>query len=145
MNVRKIKECICDSLEKFATISGSEVLPIGFGWFLRNMALILLADSKARLCQDVPVIDIGGYKSGGKAEEPTISAIIRVLTHHDMIRGTGQSMQLQGFLDWILDQDEPDELDDDSDLVFWYSQEFLGEKWNEYAMIARERDEPTES
>ena len=129
--MRKIKECICDSTERIE----EGILPICLADFLRSMTAILLMDTFQRLKTDNPTASIGGEEFGGKAKtNPSIDDFLDVLIGDDLFRRTGQFMQLNGFIDWFLEQEEPPEIeDDDEDFEMWYTENFLIKKWNEYA------------
>lgn len=136
--MRKIKECICDSTEK--TEDG--IFSICLSYFIINMAILLVLDSDMRLATPVPDLHTGGTLLSGEAkEEPSVLDIKRVLKRDDLIRGTGQFIQLQGFLEWILEQDEPEEPKNGDDFVMWYDIEFLGKKWNEYVRMKKGESE----
>lgn len=127
--MRTIKECICDSMEK--TEDGC--LPICLSYFIRNMAALLVMDSDFRFFEDYPDVTMNGITFGGKAKDnPSIFDVIHVLMGDDLIRGHLQFMQLQGFMIWFLEQNEPSENDD---LIMWYNLEFISEKWNEYVRM----------
>ena len=138
--MRKIKECICDSTEKVSMETGNPVFPICLGYFLKNMAAVLLLDADQRLMQDVPTVTTGKDKYDGKAKDlATIFDIITVLRGDDLVRSMGQQMQLQGFLGWLMEEDEPDYFED-GDLTMWFDMDFLVEKWNEYIKRPHSRD-----
>ena len=129
---RTIRKCICDSTKKIDAHYGS-VLPLCLPKFIHLMARILAADSMLRLHNEMPSVKIGNEKYYGQAiEKPTAIDIIDFLRGGDLLRGCQQTMQLQGFLEWFLDQSEPE------DEVCWYDDEFVIEKWNEYAEIRKE-------
>ena len=124
--MRKIKECICDSTEKVSMEIGNPIFPMCLTYFLTNMASILLVDADQRLMQDVPTMTMGKDKFEGQAKEkPTIFDVLSIWNGNDMMRHMGQNMQLQGFLDWFMEQNEPEE-------DMWFNMDFLVEKWNQY-------------
>ena len=141
VDVRKIKECICDSTEKF----DDSTLSICLSYFIQNMANILVVDSGERLKREVPDMIIGGDRYEGKAKtNPGLLDVISILNREDMIRSMGQHLQLHNFLIWFLEQDEPDETDDNDDEYepcFWYDIDFLADKWNEFAQMKEDADE----
>lgn len=122
--MRKIKECICDSTKKFE----DGVFPICLSGFITSMSMLLIYDADMRLAMPQPDL---------KAKEKISTLdIINVLNGNDLFRHTGQFIQLQGFLMWILEQDEPK---DDDDFIMWYDIDFIGKKWNEYVRMMREK------
>lgn len=126
--MRKIKECICDGTQK----SEYGALPISISNFLINMSIILVADAYERLKQDVYDVEIGDEKfSGQSIDDPKLSDVLQVLNGNDFLRFSGQHLQLQSFINWFIDQEEPK--------GFWYEDDFLVEKWNEFAVLERER------
>ena len=128
--MRKIKTCICDSTKRIKADIGNPILSICLSHFLLNMAGILLLDSDYRLKTDYPDIEISGEKISGKAKEHLeLMDYLSVLHQYDLSRNMAQFTQLQGFLSWFLEQDEPN----NEDLIFWYDKRFLVDKWNEYA------------
>ena len=105
---------------------GNPVFPMCLTYFLTNMASILLVDADQRLMQDVPTMTMGKDKFEGQAKEkPTIFDVLSIWNGNDMMRHMGQNMQLQGFLDWFMEQNEPEE-------DMWFNMDFLVEKWNQY-------------
>ena len=131
---RKIKECICDSTEKIEKING---LPICLAWFLQNMAGILVLDADMRMKMDYPTSYMGNDKIGGGKGKKNPKAIdyIKVLHGYDVLRNTAQFAQLQTFLEWFMEQDEPQPNweDENEEGIMWYDHAFLVEKWNECA------------
>lgn len=133
--MRKIKDCIKDSVKRW----GNGMLPICLSGFLQSMTVILLMDCDQRLMIDNPDVSIGKDKYEGKAKTtPTLLDYTKVLMGDDILRYTSQSMQLQGFIDWFIEQDEPE---DEDDFILWYDSDFVIEKWNEYAKIKMEGSE----
>ena len=132
---RTIKECICDSTTKIRILDkGEGVFPIALGYFVRNMSILLLVDSSQRLTMDVADLKIGDEKISGKAKSQSLGDFISVLNGSDIIRGFSQGRQLHGFFEWLMDQNEPDGYDDQDEPILWDSLEYLGKKWNEYAL-----------
>ena len=133
---RTIKECIAESVDVIEDINARSIALEGF---LQTMSAILILDAHYRLSADRPIAKIGETKiGGGKAIEfPDVEDYISVITGGDMIRHTEQYSQLNEFLNWFLDQDEPifdpDDEDVDIEETLWYSRAFIGKKWNEYA------------
>lgn len=129
----KIKDCILHGCKELHDDLGG--YPISIPGFLRSMAIVLIADADMRLRQDVPTVTIGGETVSGKAKnDPAFLDYVSVLNHDDFARGTGQSMQLMGFFNWFMEQDEPDDEE-----MLWYDPEFVLNKWNEYAKAQRSK------
>lgn len=129
--MRKIKECITDSMEKIDFNCGGRELPIAFSWFLRSIATILIVDCNQRLNSDYIDVQIGGDKCSGKAKtQPDIRDYVDVLSGNDLMRGVAQGIQLKGFLNWFIDQDEPENEDS-----LWCDFDFVVNKWNEFAKM----------
>lgn len=127
--MRKIKDCIRDSVERLE----DETMPICLAWFLRSMAVILLLDSDMRLMNDYPSVQMGKEKYPGKAKpHPTVLDYRDVLIGTDLSRHIAQGVQLQTFVDWFIEQNEPED-----DELAWYDHDFVIQKWNEYAATAR--------
>lgn len=126
--MRTIRECIKDSTDKLDT----GTLSIALSWFLRNMAVILVFDTYQRLGQEVADVFIDEYRISGKIKEnPDVFDYTSVLKGDDLMRSMAQGTQLQGFLEWWLDKNEP--IDEES-LTLWYDLNELGEAWNDYAL-----------
>lgn len=131
--MRTIKECICDSTKKFE----DGVFPICLSGFITSMSMLLIYDADMRLATPQPDLKANGKTYSGEAKEKVSTLdIINVLNGNDLFRHTGQFIQLQGFLMWILEQDEPG---DNDDFIMWYDIDFIGKKWNEYVRMMREK------
>ena len=131
--MRKIKECICDSTKKFE----DDVFPICLSRFITSMSILLVYDADMRLATPQPDLEANGKTYSGEAKEKISTLdIINVLNGNDLFRHTGQFIQLQGFLMWILEQDEPG---DNDDFIMWYDIDFIGKKWNEYVHMMRKK------
>lgn len=125
--MRKIKQCICDSTKKLS----DGVFPIGLSYFLKTMALILLMDADQRLMMNYPTVSYSGEDFDGEAvKNPKLINYVAVLNDIDLARSISQFTQLQGFLSWFLEQNEPI---DDEELTTWFDNDYLIGKWNEYA------------
>ena len=111
-------------------------LPITGTVFLKNMAALLVGVTDMLLAMDFPTARIGIDVVGGGKAKVTLYApdYINVLIGNDMLRGTSLTMQLNGFLNWWLEQEA--ETEDVEHL--WCDFDTLAEKWNEYARIRQE-------
>ena len=127
--MRKIKECINDSMSRIKLESGLEMTPLCLGYFLTSMATILLFDARERVKAQYHQANIGDETLGGGIgkENPTIEDCLDVLSHRDFMRSISQQNQLNGFLNWFVEQNEPD------DDVCWYELDFVAMKWNQFA------------
>ena len=129
--MRKIKECITDSMETVDYTEKRKDLPLAFSWFLRSIATILILDSNQRLSLKSYDVQIGDDKYSGKAKtHPDVHDYVDVLTGNDLMRSMSQEMQLQNFLNWFIDQNEPEGGD-----AQWYDIPFVLDKWNEFAKM----------
>lgn len=127
--MRKIKECITDSMETVDYTKRD--LPLAFSWFLRSMATILILDSNQRLSLKSCDVQIWDDKYSGKAKtHPDIHDYVDVLSGNDLMRSMSQEMQLQNFLNWFIDQNEPE-----NENTLWYDLDFMVDKWNEFAKM----------
>ena len=129
--MRKIKECITDSMETVDYTEKRKGLPLAFPCFLRSIAAILILDSNQRLSLESYDVQIGDDEYSGKAKtHPDVHDYVDVLTGNDLMRGVSQQIQLQNFLNWFIDQDEPEDGD-----ARWYDIPFVLDKWNEFAKM----------
>lgn len=118
--MRKIKECLRDSVET-RTVDGIKIMPFDLPVFLSAMTMALLGDACMRI-----EYNLDGTKTGKKAK---IDDCVKVFSGNDMIRWTHQQMQLEGFLRWFMEQEEPSEESEEP----WYYWTYVMDKWNEYA------------
>lgn len=111
-----------------------EFFPITFQYFLKSMTAVLVGCLEQMLKADYPDMTIGENKVSGKApKEITAAHYMQVLIGDDLMRGMSLTLQLQGFLEWWLEQ----EADMENIEKMWYDYDSLAEKWNQYAEIRR--------
>ena len=129
--MRKIKECITDSMETVDYTRERKGLPLAFPCFLRSTAAILIMDCNQRLNLDYSDAGVWGDKCSGKAKtQPDIRDYVAVLSDNDLARSISQSIQFKDFLNWFIDQDEPE-----NESTSWYDLDFMVDKWNEFAKM----------
>lgn len=98
------------------------MLPMTIHYFLTSMAAILNICAAALIS-----------KSGEEITDVKVKDINAILTHEDLMNSITLGMQLNGFLNWLLDQ----EIDEDG--IFekyedmWYGVNSLAQKWNDFA------------
>ena len=124
------KEAIIDNLQ---TCDMSEFVLCSL---ITSISIMLLADSHQRLLADNPNVTIADEMYEGKRKEnPTLQDYVSVMNGDDLLRHLSQNLQFTGFMKYLYEQEIPEEIPDD--LSLWYSPDFIGRKWNEYARIAR--------
>ena len=64
--------------------------------------------------------------------------ILQVFTGNDLMKHGILSVQLNGFLTWLLDEEIPEP--DDSGIL-WYDIESVGNRWNDFAMMKMEENQ----
>lgn len=133
--MRTIRECIADSLEPIDEVYTAFAL----SGFIQSMACVVTGVTWQLLMNDMPTLEIEGEEAGGGKGKDDIRAldILRVLGGVDLLRGTTLTLQIQRFLVWFLDQDEPD---DEEGITIWWDERFVGDMWNTFAVIYREED-----
>lgn len=141
------KEALAQALEPFETeeirdadtgevlTPARKMLPLTLPWFIKHMAALLVYCAEMSLATDFPDMTIDGQKTSGKSvERPSFVDYFRVLHGDDLMRAIPLNLQLQGFLEWWLEQEaKTDNLGDN-----WCDFETIAENWNEYANIRRE-------
>jgi len=128
----KYEEALKNNIEKFdndGIMMRSLVLP----YFLQSISLLLcmLSENLCRL--DFPTASVSGEEcGGGKGEKvPSVSQILKVLSHSDFLRSTNLTQSLIQFLDWLLEQELPEDIDDFEEGM-WYDSKNIIDKWNEF-------------
>jgi len=93
-----------------------EILPLSFIWFLQSLNRIMNMvnfDIKMRWEEN-------GIKATSNSERIDDSIIESLVTN-----------QIHGFIQWLLEQEAEQLVDDDE--LGWMDIEIIGKKWNEYA------------
>lgn len=122
----KIKDYLCESVGKTAESAPN----IGLSWFVSAISAVLAGVAQQILRQDFPSTKIDGEEFDGKGcDEPSVDAVIALMSgNFGVLRHTVYFMQLTNWLNWLMDEELPEEGVFDN--FVW-----LGEKWNKYAYM----------
>ena len=137
----EIEDCAV-SEEQETEVQKRQVLPLPLQGFLFSMASILTASAE-HLIITMPGYGISDGKSESKFSQKKngqVSAldILQVFTGNDLMKHGILSVQLNGFLTWLLDEEIPEP--DDSGIL-WYDIESVGNRWNDFAMMKMEENQ----
>lgn len=104
-----------------------------FTGFLKSFAILSCLFAETICKQDYPTAIIGKENCGGGEGKafPSTQDILAVLTCNDFLRGSTFSHSITEFLDWLLEQRVPENLDDD-EKGMWYDYQNILNEWNKY-------------
>lgn len=136
----EIEDCAVSEEQKLEIIH-KRMLPLPLQGFLFSMASILTVNAE-HLITTMPGYGISVGKSESKFSQKKNGQvlaldILQVFTGNDLMKHGALSVQLNGFLTWLLDEEIPEP--DDSGIL-WYDIESVGSRWNEFAMIKMEEN-----
>ncbi len=136
----EIEDCAVSEEQKLETLH-KQMLPLPLQGFLFSMASILTVNAE-HLITTMPGYGISVGKSESKFSQKKNGQvlaldILQVFTGNDLMKHGALSVQLNGFLTWLLDEEIPEP--DDSGIL-WYDIESVGSRWNEFAMIKMEEN-----
>ena len=142
----KIKEVMMESIElpKYNEADSedlSDAGPFAFTWFTIDLAAIYVYAAAQLLSMNMPTMVFGGNRTGGKGkrfEEIRAMDVLNVLTGTDMLRHSAVFQQALGFMNWYLEQEEP-ENEENEEPTGWNDAAYIEKKWNEYARTIKEK------
>jgi len=137
----EIEDCAV-SEEQETEVQKRQMLPLPLQGFLFSMASILTASAE-HLITAMPNYGISSGKSESKFSQKkngqvSVLDILQVFTGNDLMKHGILSVQLNGFLTWLLDEEIPEP--DDSEIL-WYDIESVGNRWNDFAMMKMEENQ----
>ena len=138
----EIEDCAVSEEEQETEIQKRQMLPLPLQGFLFSMASILTVNAE-HLITTMPSYGISDGKSESKFSQKKngqVSAldILQVFTGNDLMKHGMLSVQLNGFLTWLLDEEIPEP--DDSEIL-WYDIQSVGKRWNDFAMMKMEENQ----
>lgn len=131
-----IGECTEINEEQELEVLHKQMLPLPLQDFLFSIASILTVNAE-HLITIMPSYGISDGKSESKFSQKKNGQvlaldILQVFTGNDLMKHGALSVQLNGFLTWLLDEEIPEP--DDSGIL-WYDIQSVGKRRNEFAMM----------
>ena len=113
------------------------IRPIAFEHLLINMSALILNLVDKIIRQPHPGLTIGGvHESGDAIENPGFEDYMRAMIAGNILVSFEIFNTLRGFMDWLLEQEEP--YDEDT-VSLWFDFDTMAAKWNEF-MNEREHE-----
>ena len=137
----EIEDYAVSEEERETEIQKRQMLPLPLQGFLFSMASILTVNAE-HLITTMPGYGISVGKSESKFSQKKNGQvlaldILQVFTGNDLMKHGALSVQLNGFLTWLLDEEIPKPYENET---LWYDIQSVGSRWNEFAMIKMEEN-----
>lgn len=129
--MKKIREIIESEVQQKDDIPGYVV---SLSEFMISFSALMVYLAHEMAIQPVPHLSLGKETFYGDAREGTFEDCLAVLNGSDFYRSFQLSLAAREFLQWLLDQDEPDSWNEKSEdyTYSWCDITFLAEKWNKF-------------
>ena len=136
----EIEDCTVSEEQKLEILH-KQMLPLPLQGFLFSMASILTVNAE-HLITTMPGYGISVGKSESKFSQKKNGQvlaldILQVFTGNDLMKHGALSVQLNGFLTWLLDEEIPES---DENEISWYNIQSVGSRWNEFATMVMEEN-----
>lgn len=114
------RKSLKDNLDPIEDLGG--MTSIVFSNFLISMAMLINLDAATMIAEsEDEILDV------------SLGMIQGILNHDDLLNSISVHFQIKGFLDWLLDQELPEDGMSKEHDDMWYGIAPLVDKWNEYA------------